>query len=131
MADSFTIKVVGDKRVERALALFATLAPQKSMDAVNTTALNVEKGAKERAAVKTGRMRSSIRAKTITRPNQIAEVSVNVNYGIHVEFGTHRMSAQPFLIPAYVAERPKLIKRIKEGLFLAGKEAAKVGKTLG
>ena len=78
--------------------------------------------------VDTGRMRASINFTPATARRLITEVSVNVDYGVHVEFGTSRTKAQPFLGSAFAVERPKLLPRIKRAIDDAGREAAKVGK---
>ncbi len=61
--------------------------------------LAVEGHAKRYAPVDTGRLRSSI----ITSPKYPADkiiVADGVKYGIHQEFGTTKMKAQPFMRPA-------------------------------
>lgn len=103
-------------------------------------ALDIESGAKQRAPVDTGRLRSSIQSK-IDHKDISAEVTANVDYAPYVEFGTGlyakellagkpremvqhareffktgrgRRMAQPFLFPTYYEQRPKIIARIKK-----------------
>ena len=103
-------------------------------------ALDIESGAKQRAPVKFGRLRSSIQSK-IDHKDVSAEVTANVDYAPYVEFGTGlyakellagkpremvqhareffktgkgRTPAQPFLFPAYYEQRPKIISRVKK-----------------
>ncbi len=65
---------------------------------IRKATLQVEAGAKLRAPVDTGLLRNSIQS---TFEGDLAGiVFVGVEYGIHVEFGTTRMRAQPFLLPA-------------------------------
>lgn len=89
-------------------------------------AFEIEAGAKSRAAVDTGAMRASIYTVTKTsdgygsaqsaaksangkaalsphpKPsgNVVAAVGPSVEYAGHVELGTSKMAAQPFLVPA-------------------------------
>lgn len=101
----------------------------KARQVVKRLAFKVEAGAKMRAALKTGALRNSIytiadrhdgysqassaakgaNGKVITGPiptpsdKDVAHVGPAVNYGAYVEFGTHRMAAQPYLTPAVEA----------------------------
>ena len=89
----------------------------------------------------TGNLRASIQSK-IDKQNISADVVVNAHYGAYVEFGTgryaasylskrepeeiaeaskfkgrgikeHNMPQRPYFFPAYYAERPKIVERIK------------------
>lgn len=65
------------------------------------TAVKVETKAKRLCPVDTGRLRSSITHEVgMLGKTVIARVGTNVDYAVHVEFGTRRMRAQPFLRPA-------------------------------
>ena len=90
---------------------------------VRKVAFDLEKGAKARAPVLTGFLRSSIYVRTedssdmalsgsgpsfpeVEAPgHNNALVAVGAEYGIYVEFGTHRASARPYLVPAAEAVR--------------------------
>lgn len=72
---------------------------------VKTTA-DVEAGAKARAVVDTGHMKSSIDGQVSGTQGR---VSVNADYGIFVELGTSRTAAQPFLGPAAEEQRPAFL----------------------
>ena len=103
-------------------------------------ALDIESGAKQKAPVDTGRLRSSIQSK-IDHKDISAEVTANVDYAPYVEFGTGiyardylagkpkemtdhalefyktgqgRRPAKPFLFPTYYEQRPKIIARVKK-----------------
>ena len=85
---------------------------------VARSALAVERGGKQRAAVDTGRLRASIRPR-FTSDGLGAEVFTDVRYGPHVEFGTARMAARPFLTPAAEAEQSSYqagIRRVLQDL---------------
>lgn len=74
---------------------------------VKQNALEMEAKAKMLAPVgDTGNLKRSI-STTITESSDgiKAEVSTNVEYAPHVEFGTSRQQAQPFFNPAYEAQK--------------------------
>lgn len=50
--------------------------------------------------VDTGALRASIRVEMTDALTAV--VSDGVNYGIHLEFGTSRMGARPFMVPALI-----------------------------
>jgi phage gpG-like protein len=63
-------------------------------------AIQVQRGAKQRCPVDTGRLRASItEALGEDAQGLVARIGTNVEYARHVEFGTVRMRAQPFLRP--------------------------------
>ena len=59
--------------------------------------IKVEGDAKRNAPVLTGRLRSSL---THEVKKMVGKVGTNVDYAPPVEFGTSKMSAQPYLFPA-------------------------------
>lgn len=64
-------------------------------------AVRVDTAAKRLCAVDTGRLRSSIDWRLAVDPvGLLAIIGTRVQYAPHVEFGTSRMRAQPFLRPA-------------------------------
>lgn len=69
-------------------------------------AIKVDAAAKRLCPVDTGRLRSSI-TWTLASDHKglLAIIGTNVVYAPHVEFGTSRMRAQPFLRPALAAGR--------------------------
>lgn len=69
-------------------------------------ALRVDAAAKRLCPVDTGRLRSSIGWRLAVDGRGLAAfVGTDVSYAPHVEFGTYRMRAQPFLRPALRAAR--------------------------
>lgn len=87
---------------------------------IKNMAFDVEAEGKMLAPVKTGAMRNSIytaskgdnsmpavqgEAERVVLPTPMEDktyhVGPSVNYGVHVEFGTRFMHAQPYLIPAF------------------------------
>lgn len=85
-------------------ALIAATPTQRT-ELVRSTALFVEADAKRRAPVRTGALRRSIQS--VIRA-AAAVVRVGVDYGVYVEYGTHRMPARPYLRPAVEAAVPRL-----------------------
>lgn len=79
----------------------------KAEHGVQKAAHDVEAHAKGRAAVDTGNMRASIAASQTGALS--AEVNAGAYYSVFVEFGTYKMGAQPFMVPAAEAVRPMFI----------------------
>lgn len=64
--------------------------------------------------VDTGRLKSSLTvAQEADGDGFWVVVGTNVSYAVHVEYGTARAKAQPFLRPAVDAERDRLISELK------------------
>ena len=90
--------------------------------AIEIAARNVEKGGKERIAawpaVDTGTTMNSIEAKPvggfIKGQNIEWRVGPVTEYAVFIEFGTWKMRARPFMIPALEDEGPRIEKAIKE-----------------
>lgn len=76
----------------------------KAQVIVDKTAADVEAGAKMRAPVDTGYLKSSINAHPVEPVH--AEVTVGAEYGRYVELGTRHMAAQPYFTPAIEVARP-------------------------
>jgi HK97 gp10 family phage protein len=79
---------------------------------VRKTALDVERRAKILAPVDTGTLQRSIQ--TAFDSDLSAVVFVGASYGIHLEFGTRRMSPRPFLGPAFEETAPEFAAGLKE-----------------
>jgi len=75
------------------------LEKQKKLEeAVERIAYLIEGEAKKICPVDTGRLRASIHVGKIK--NSAYYVGTNVHYAPYVEFGTRKMTAQPYLRPA-------------------------------
>lgn len=79
------------------------------------TAYDVEAQAKQRAPVDTGFLKSSIQAKQTNDPLTM-EVVVGAQYGIYQEFGTVKMAAHPYLIPAVEVVRPGFQSAVEQAI---------------
>lgn len=117
MAGELTIKVLGGDKLEAALRQLATQAPEIAGRILDDAALRVERDAKLACPVDTGRLRASIQ---VGGDGLERTVSTNVEYAPHVEFGTRRRSAKPYLFPAAEAERPRLAKALEAALAKLG-----------
>jgi len=71
---------------------------------VAKAANDIEGQAKSRAPVDTGFLKSSIQGRMITPTHW--RVTVGASYGAYVEFGTRKMAAQPYFLPAIAAVAP-------------------------
>jgi HK97 gp10 family phage protein len=99
------IKVIGAQLIIKELVKRAKESNNALHKAVTKAALIVEAEAKKLAPVDTGRLRASITHDV--RENVLGEihgrVGTNVDYAIHVEFGSganYAQNRQPFLNPA-------------------------------
>ena len=88
---SITVKVVKIK-LDNAIANLPGVAAKISRDCA-TNAMNY---AKRVVPVDTGFLRSSI---TMSSAGNTATVTAAAGYALFVELGTHKMAAQPYLIP--------------------------------
>ena len=116
------VVVMGEEDVLRALRNAGPRLRKAGQTAVATAALNIQREAKQRTPVDTGRLRSSIRA-TIGGDGLSAVVGTDVEYAPFVEHGTNRMQARPFLFPAFEGERPKFLASLGAVLKQAAEEA--------
>lgn len=89
---------VGDVRVVLDDAKVVVLIGLAAEKAVQRRAAKIERAAKRYCPVDTGRLRSSITSETgEDGEGPFAIVGTDVEYAVHVEFGTNKMSAQSFL----------------------------------
>jgi len=124
------VEIIGGDRIKSKL-----LRVEGGMDPVVRAALDavanqIKDDARAFCPVDTGSLRESIRKEAVARPAQKAwEVGVRaggyvtnpktnriVDYAVHVEFGTSRARAQPFLRPAMLGNQSNVRKAIQEGL---------------
>jgi len=83
-------------------------APHKASENVRSGALSIEGRAKTLAPVDTGALRNSIH---ITRRGALTYWTEDgVHYGIYQEYGTYKMRAQPFMLPAALWTLPHYVK---------------------
>lgn len=117
MADS-KINVDVDDFLE-SLGDYQQETANKLKTALKTCALSIEGDAKKSCPVDTGRLRSSITTDLSQINSYEASVGTNVEYAPHVEYGTSKQSAKPYLRPAFNKNVAKLEKSVKD--ILGGK----------
>jgi HK97 gp10 family phage protein len=120
MADKnqpLSVQVIGTADVEAGLRKLLAEVPQLANNLLDDSAMRVERDAKQRCPVDTGRLRSSIQ---VASGKGWRTVSTNVEYAPYVEFGTRRRGAKPFLFPAAEAERPRFQAAVQAALAKLG-----------
>lgn len=133
---AFGLNLTGIKEVENALKVMDKHLRQDVGDEINSSALKIMSDAKRLAPVDLGFLRGQI---SIEPVNDLTyEVEAKAKYSAYIEFGTGgevripagyedlailfkgrgvrtvNIRPQPFLIPSYEAEKPKLIDRLKK-----------------
>lgn len=106
---SATITVTLDTRALDKLAASLNMETDR---VIASAAFQVEAEAKSRAPVDTGALKNSIH--TERKKAGLYWVADGVEYGIYQEFGTHRMSAHPFMMPAVEKVRKQLDRMFAE-----------------
>lgn len=101
--------VQGGRQLERNMQRINRNIETEVERALLNSALIVERDAKINAPVDTGRLANSI---AHIAEKTYAEVGTNVEYAKHVEFGTSRQSAQPFLFPAYNNNKQRILREL-------------------
>jgi len=120
MAVEITITVENAEKLQQALRRLDDAVQRDIQEQLERWALEVCEHARALAPVRTGRLRSSIYAKT---GGWTAEVGASAEYAVYVEFGTRHMQAKPFLHPAIEEHLPTLEAVLLDVLKKAGMEA--------
>lgn len=103
---------VNDAELRRALDRLR--APQRrraQRDALQAGGYMVETGAKRRAPVRTGFLRSSIRAQEANERE--VRVVAGAEYAKFVEFGTSRQAPRPYLRPTLNEDRGDIVEAMR------------------
>lgn len=107
-----TLRVRGSAELRRALErLRGAERRQAQQDGLEAGARIVETYAKLAAPVDTGTLRNSIMLDEVTPERAI--LGPHVDYAEHVEFGTSRMAAQPYLRPAVDEHEREIVDAIE------------------
>jgi HK97 gp10 family phage protein len=104
------IKILG---LEKLMSEFTNTADINMMPAIKTAARRVQNSAKSLSPVDTGILKGSIRVRNLPKL-QSAIVYTNVEYAPYQEFGTVKMSPQPFLTPALNINRVGISQAFKK-----------------
>ena len=94
------IELKGTEALQRKLKRMTDNADTDMSQALEITALDIQRVAKRLAPVDTGRLQNSI---AVERGALKRKVGTNVEYAEHQEFGTRYQSGTPFLRPAWYA----------------------------
>ena len=109
------IELQGQNKLVLKTEKLSKLANKIVKEVVNESALEIGTMAMKLCPVDTGRLRSSIHP-TFFLNHMAADIGTNVFYAPHVEFGTSRQRAQPFLFPAFEMERPNFERNLRNRL---------------
>lgn len=82
-------------------------------DIISKGAETVCESAKSLCPVDTGRLQSSI---NVQSGGNTAVISADTEYAAFVEFGTSKMSAQPYLVPALLSNEQAILSAIFEAI---------------
>lgn len=111
---SVEVKVIGADKAVKHLEAYTRKVIEGTEDAVKITALDIERRAKAKAPVDTGRLKNSIH--TEPRGDNARWVGTNVEYAGYVEYGTRKMSAQPYFFPSVHEVIPEFKKRLEKAV---------------
>lgn len=81
----------------------------RASELVLETAQEIETGAKVRAPVDTGFLRSSIQSRR--ESELVGEAKVGAEYGAYVEYGTRHTAPRPFFTPAFESAKPEFYRK--------------------
>lgn len=110
-----TVRVQGTAELRRALErLRGAERRQAQQDGLEAGARIVEMYAKVAAPVDTGTLRNSIMVDEVTPERAI--IVPHTDYAEHVEFGTSRMAAQPYLRPAVDEHEREIVAAIEDAV---------------
>ena len=110
---AFTIDTSQLNRLTADLLKSESTAKKMASLAIRKTALDCQASAQRRAPVDTGALRNSIGTE-FGDSGMSALIGPTVNYGAYVEFGTSRMSAQPYMSPAMDEVTPGFISALEQ-----------------
>lgn len=108
------VKVEGLAELNSTLKKLADKASQEQIrTALQAGALVIREAAKVRAPILTGTLRRSLAYRTFINGGAAqARIGTNLEYAAHVEFGTSRQPAQPYLRTAYDEKKGEAIDEI-------------------
>jgi len=116
--------VTGVTSLRRKLKLLTPAEKKAIRVEIKSTGLNIQRRARSRVRVDTGRLRNSIAVETHS-DGMGARIGTNVKYGPFVEFGTSRSRAFPYLENSFEEERPLFLSRLGMALDNAHRTVAR------
>ncbi len=110
---TITMTVRGGEQLRRNLdRLAGAERRQAQRDGLEAGARIVETHAKINAPVDTGFLRNSIQVDSVTPIEAI--IAPHTDYAEHVEFGTSRMAAQPYMRPALDEHENEIMQAVSD-----------------
>ena len=110
---AISMTVRGSEQLRRNLdRLHGNERRQAQRDGLEAGARIVETHAKVYAPVDTGTLQGSIEVENPVTP-ELAKISPATDYAEHVEFGTSRMAAQPYMRPALDQHEAEIIGAVE------------------
>jgi HK97 gp10 family phage protein len=110
------VNIVGMDEVIGKLNKFDVEARKAVRTQVRKSANAIRKGAQQRVPVDSGRLKKSIRAR-YSSDGFSAEIAPGLKWRAHfIEFGTLKMAAHPYMMPAWEQERPNYIAGVKQAI---------------
>jgi len=106
--------VIGDEEFNRKIALMAVKAEAGLKNALMEGGAIIETACKEICPVDTGLLRASITHEATDDKTVI--IAPHTNYAQYVEFGTSKMSAQPYMKPGFESSKDAALAHIKSKL---------------
>lgn len=105
--------ISGDRELRRRIERITPQVKNEIELALIKSALFVERDAKIKVPIDTGRLRSSLtHTEDFESDNPAVEVGTNVEYAAAVEFGTSRQAAKPYLFPALNGNKSKILREL-------------------
>ena len=104
-----TVEVKGKDRLITKFENMSREMTKQVKQSVKKHTYDMERNAKQKAPVDTGRLKGSI-GSSFFNSGLSGEVSTNVKYAIYQEYGTRYMPAQPFFYPAFLVTRSAFIR---------------------
>jgi HK97 gp10 family phage protein len=119
-----TVEVKGFKELLSKFDKLPLEKQNKVETAMRIGALKIESDAEARVPVKTGALKIHIQSKVERKKDSIsatigpnaANPTGDIGYSTYVEFGTSKMKAQPYLLPALEENKEQLIRNIKKAI---------------
>lgn len=104
-----TVKIESNK-----LGILMKSAEERVTQVLRASALKIEALAKTKVPVRTGNLKNSLHSEVLKWDTAV--VGTHVEYAPYVEFGTRKMSARPFFVPAVEAVVPEFKQAIQKVL---------------
>lgn len=108
---SSSIEMVGYAGVYKKIKELSSKAREVMGNALYEGAVKIKERAQELVPRDTGRLQQSITAEKVD--DSISKVGTDVSYAPYVELGTEKMSAQPYLFPAFEQLRDEVLENVK------------------